>query len=841
MINTEIMKKIKSLLILGALLLVGFAGISQSITYRFNNMKIAPAAGPDTLIFDVEACSNVATTYTTAFTIKVNFDAAVFGTAAIPVVTEKLVLTQPTGYNILSTVISSGPSRFQQAFQANKTASPHNGTYQIAFLSNLTTAYQGVVRYKMLITGSGNCGIEFTTMTLGQNYVLTNGATTTINYTPVTLANNLLTLPSNPNVSLMLSEVGDPSNSSTNFVEIYNAGATSVDFTNHYAWYLNNFSGSSSVKLAGTLAAGAKYVIAVDNTDFVPNMTSAVVGTGGTTKYFLSTYGDYLTGTVTDVYDGSGTGIDFTGKHAVRHYNIVSPNATFTGAEWVVSAAQNIDMTPGSHHSTLTWDGVPDSEWRAKLNWAQGFIPDAGHNVSIPSAGAVPVISNGDNAYAHDLAITGSLIIQSDATLGDGSLITYGTVSGNASVQRYLGADRFWYVTQPVTSATANVFLHTWLYTYNEAASGWNTFISDETTPLTLMKGYADWTSSINPWHQGWSPVGDTTTSYVGVLNTGNISKALTKGGDGWNFVGNPYPSAVDWDASGWTKTNLASDGYAIWNGALLTNAQYIGGVGTNGASRYIHAAQGFFVQASSPGSIGVSNAVRVHNAQVFLKDEEVISNLLSLTVSNSTTSDETVIHFNEAATSELDYSFDARKLLAVASPQAYTLLGNDKMAINTFNNTNQTPVVTMGFNAPVAGDYTITASNIESFDASTPIYLEDLLTGDKISLREISSYAFTAGEGTSERFAVHFAEYQGIGDNTGSEVNSIYAVNNTVYVDFSGLRGEIAIYNILGQEVNHAVASNGMNKISIPQGNAVYIVKVISDNTTVTKKVFVK
>jgi hypothetical protein len=395
-------------------------------------------------------------------------------------------------------------------------------------------------------------------------------------------------------------------------------------------------------------------------------------------------------------------------------------------------------------------------------------------------------------------------------------------------------------VTQPVTSATANVFLHTWMFTYNETSSNWGAFIEPEATPLVLMTGYAVWTSSINPWHQGWSPVGDTTTSYDGLLNTGNISKALTKGGDGWNFVGNPYVSAVDWEAAGWTKTSLATNSYSVWQGA--TYGTYTAGSGgTNGTTKFIPAAQGFFVQASAAGSLGVSNEVRTHSSQNFWKTEENMLNRLSLTVSNGEINDETVIYFNEAATGELDYAFDARKLMAPAAPQLYTMLANDQMAINTFNNTTETPLVTLGMNAPAAGDYTITVSNIESFDASIPIYLEDLLTGEKISLREMSSYAFSAGEGTSERFVVHFAEYQGIGDNTGSEVNNIYAVNNTVYVDFSALRGEIAIYNILGQEVSRSVASNGLNMISVPNGNAVYIVKVISDNTAVTKKVFVK
>ena len=841
------MKKIKSLLILGVLILVGFTGQSQvGITYRFNNFKIAPAAGPDTLIFDVEAKATTNTTYTTTFTIKVDFSTTVFGSSATPVVVEKLVLAQPTGYNFNTDIVSIDANTFGSTFLAFKTLPPHNGSYKIAFLSNLTTTYQGVVRYKMLITGSGDCGIGFFisgggSMQSGQNYVLVNNASTTINYTPITAENNLLTLPSNPNTSLIISEVGDPSNSSTNFVEVYNAGATAVDFTNHYAWYLNA-NGSSSVKLTGTLAAGAKYTVGYDAVDFTPTLTSTVVGTGGATNYLLSTYGDYTNGTAIDVYNGAT--YDFTGKHAVRLYDIVTPNATMTASEWAISAAQNTDMTPGSHRSTITWDGVPSSEWRLKANWAQNFIPDAGHNVAIPNAGeTIPVISNGDNAYANNLTIGGAgvgLLIASDQVDGDGSLITYGTVSGTASVQRFLDADRFWYVTQPTTAATANVFLHLWLFTYNEGASDWDAFIEDETTPLSLMKGYAAWTSSVNPWHQDWDPVDDTTVNYDGTLNTGAISKGLTKDGDGWNFVGNPYVSAVDWDAAGWTKTNLTTDAYYVWNGGTYSSYVF-GGPGTNGGTQYIPAAQGFFVNASAAGSLGVNNAVRVHSTQDFWKSNGNFDNMLSLTISNGEINDEALIRFDANATPEIDYSYDAKKLLSQNAPQLYTMLNDEMMAINTFNNYTQTVKIDMGVNTPEAGEYTILVSNLESFDAGVPVYLEDKVTGQKMNLRETTSYTFNSQEGMSQRFAVHFAEFAGIGDDPATRVNSIYAANKMIYVDFTGTSGQIILYNILGQEVGRVSASKGTNEIDVAEGNAVYIVKVISDNNTVTKKVFVK
>ena len=525
--------------------------------------------------------------------------------------------------------------------------------------------------------------------------------------------------------------------------------------------------------------------------------------------------------------------------HAVRHYNVVSPNLTPDLTEWVFSAAQDIDMTAGSHRADLNWNGAT-AAWRNTANWTEGFIPDAGHNVVIPDAGTTPMISNGMNAYSHDLTVgSAGLIIESDMTNGDGSLITYGTVTGNASVQRYLDADRFWYVTQPVTTATANVFLHTWLFTYNEGSSAWDAFIEDETTPLGLMQGYAVWTSSVNKFDQDLPPLGDTTTAFDGVLNTGTISTPLTQGGDGWNFVGNPYPSAVDWDASGWTMTNLTTNSYSVWNGTSYAS-YVVGGPGTNGGTQFIPAAQGFFVNASAAGSLGVSNAVRTHSTQAFWKSNETKMNLLSLTISDGEINDETVIWFNEGATADMDYSYDAPKLMAPGAPQAYTMLGEDIMSINTFNNTTETSTVSMGINTPAEGEYTISASNLESIDAAIPVYLEDVLTGDKVNLREMSTYTFSSGEGTSERFVVHFTEYQGIGDSPASGINSIYASNQTVYVDFTAVKGEIVIYDILGQEIVRSVASNGLNLISVPHGNAVYIVKVISDNNAVTKKVFV-
>jgi hypothetical protein len=840
------MKKIKIFLIITMAYLSLASFGSDTLYYRFNNYSVIDGSPNDTLIFDLEIRSSTAGTYLVAFQSDIIFNTTVFGSNALPVGITPLAMVGP------GLILPLGPANpTPSSFRYSLAAFPP--PYNPATLSLVPTATWGkLIRYKMLILNNSQpAGIQLniTAMTNNQKFIKVAGMTTT-KYVPIVAYNNLLTLPTTiTNNDLMFSEIADPDGSNGFFVELYNPGDVAVDFS-IYPWYITAWDGASytDVKLTGTIGVNDTWVLGADAGWFTGAYPGRVadqynaLADGGTTYYYLTTFAPYLTGTLIDKY--GGTGSNYIDKHAVRHYDVTSPNITWTIGEWVISQAGNIDMTPQSHRSTLKWDGNPSSEWRQQNNWAEGYIPDAGHNVAIPNAGETkPLITFGDNAYCDGLAIGGSgigLIIESTESGGDGSLINYGPTTGTASVKRFLKADRYWYVTQPVTSATANVFLHTWLFTYNETASSWDAFIEDETTPLNMMKGYAVWTSSENPWHFGWDPMGDTTTSFDGILNTGAIGTSLTKGGNGWNFVGNPYASAVNWEATGWTKTGLATNSYSVWDGA--TYGTYTAGSGgSNGTTKYIPAGQGFFVQTNAVGSLGVTNMVREHNGLAFWKSDETMLKRLSLTISNGSINDETVIYFNEAATPELDYTFDARKLMAPAAPQAFTMLGTDKMAINTFNSLTQTPKVIMGVNIPEAGEYTITASNFESFDASTPIYLEDQLTGQKVNLREMNTFTFTAEEGTSERFAVHFAEYQSIGDGLTSEVIGIYAIDQVVYVDYSAVKGEIAIYNILGQEISRTGAVNGLNMISVPQGNTVYIVKVISDNTTVTKKVFVK
>lgn len=894
------MKQIK-LLLAGFLMISSLAlfaqGPSPYLTWRLADPVILDGgANPDTLQFTVEVKCDVMDTYQTDLTLYLDYNTTAFGSgivAAGGIVIEKTGLTGGEllpGFPFYNLLPIADNTTSKVAFG---TEAAFTFPYNISTLNMVDTDYLPAFIVKMVIVDNTVlAGITFddVLMSGSQFYVLDPPAAIPSQYGDNGFDGDLSNFPLF-DVELMMSEIADPETPAANakFVEIYNPMATVIDFS-FVDIYLNKESNggptTDSVKLTGTLAPGGTYTVAFNPTDFqtaygfAPDLDGGFAASGnGDDSYILTSGGGLFTGTLIDIFgelgvDGTDEEWEYTDTKAVRKFDVTAPNATFTLNEWVIGpkgfnpgsgslVAFADDMTPGTHRGTVTWDGSSSQDWRDKTNWTPEYIPDAAHNVVITTAPGAEVDED-TYAYCNDLTIGGAragayLTILSTPT-GDGSLVTFGTVTGNADVEKYLPADRWNYITPPVTGALADVFLHTWMYTYDETTGEWGAFIVPETTPLDEFRGYADWTSSINEWSQFEPPLGDTTTMYNNLpLNFGPYSETLAYGsgsqGDGYNFMGNPYVASIDWEApAGWDKSGLASDGFVIWEGSM--NAQYVSGTGgTNGASRYIPPQQGFFVQTiPAGGTFGLDDDVKVHSEQDFLKDEQIVADRLSLTITNGQLTDETVIHFNVNATAGKDFSYDSDKYLAPTvdyNPdgtvlrvrnQIYSVSDNVKRAINTFNNINETPAVTVGILVGEEGELTINALNIESFDATTPIFLEDQKEELFINLRDNSSYTFTASpEDDENRFKVHFADPLGIDDPANTDVYSIYAYNKDVYVNFNGDRGEIVIYNVMGQEVYRSVAAKGLNKITLVNGNAAYIVKVVSDNSVTSEKVFIR
>lgn len=147
-----------------------------------------------------------------------------------------------------------------------------------------------------------------------------------------------------------------------------------------------------------------------------------------------------------------------------------------------------------------------------------------------------------------------------------------------------------------------------------------------------------------------------------------------------------------------------------------------------------------------------------------------------------------------------------------------------------------ETEIVPAGFKAGTSGTYTISIDKVEGM---SEVILEDLFTGTFTNLLE-GPYTFNYNAGDVEaRFVLHFGplavpELANVGYNIFSSGKDVY-----VYVP-ENTKGDIVIYNALGQVVKTAAINSPVNTIRLENTSA-YIVRVLSDDNVVTKKVFIE
>ncbi len=216
-----------------------------------------------------------------------------------------------------------------------------------------------------------------------------------------------------------------------------------------------------------------------------------------------------------------------------------------------------------------------------------------------------------------------------------------GQVVGSVKMQRYLDvAFGYKYFSSPFSNSTVGDFSSYMdltdpttsfpnFYTYDENredtnsndATGWKAYTSPAAA-LDILKGYA--------LNLGNSLTTPKTVEISGTVNNANQQITLYNNDrlytKGFNLVGNPYPSPIDWNsATGWTKTNIDDALYFFTAGNTNqytgTYSSYIGTTSSDGkSSNIIPSMQGFFVHVSDggtypvSGTLGMTNEVRVTN-----------------------------------------------------------------------------------------------------------------------------------------------------------------------------------------------------------------------------------
>lgn len=642
------------------------------------------------------------------------------------------------------------------------------------------------------------------------------------------------------------------------------------------AAFSQSFTASTVSATAGTVATvaitynGSDYnlvglqVDIVYNTNMVSwistSTTHSSTGLTGKGSFTLSSNNNGLVRVLWDATDLSQAGTLSDGA-TVFEVNFIANQggaAALTLANEIVDESYNAvnftnndgTLTFSAPAASTTWNGT--ASWYTPANWSNGL---PGQNTDAIIASGVVTI-DGDAAYTKSLTINagagvtlnsgstrklnvnGNFVLASSATsnrtgtfLNDNTTAGTFNVSGTISAQRWFEGGKSHMVSIPVTAASISNFYVNgntgYFYNYDEPSMSWQNPY-ELTTQLDLAEGYlVDYASN------------QLITVSSTLNNDASYTPALSNSGNGWNLVGNPYPTSLDWTAaSAWTKTNI-DDALYIWNGTQY--ASYVASVGNNGGSQYIAPFQGFFVHASGAPSFSIKKAARTHNTVGYMKSE--VSNVLHMVLSNGTYSDESVVYLNENATSSFDTEYDAYKLMSLKSdvPSLYSKSEGVEYSINALPFADN-QVVALVMNAATAGQYTFTVSGIESFDGKYKFFLKDAENNSEIELNSQNNVTLDLAAGLNEnRFSLNILK-NGVGiieQNAGNA--RVYALNHTLCFE-NCANALINVYDLAGNMVASAKAgNNNFGSISLNVASGVYMVKVITKNNVVASKVLVK
>jgi hypothetical protein len=522
------------------------------------------------------------------------------------------------------------------------------------------------------------------------------------------------------------------------------------------------------------------------------------------------------------------------------------------------------------------WTGSSDSDWDNHANWRENAVPTSLDNVTIVDHANDPVVNGNPETPAicnhleiqreatlkinpgkaltvvGKLSNSGLLTIESDAS-GTGSLIN-NTPGVNARVENFLTRMKWHFIGLPVDSAVAGVFhlpgghSDIWLMPHIESTNSWGNTIVPVDSSLVTGQGYACWVGDDN-----YSS--DETIVFSGILNTGDFTTGsggfygLTYTGTGYNFISNPYPSALQGNIHSWSKTNVDNSIW-VWQGTgtgMGGGGNYLTWNGTTGSltGGIIPAMQGFFVHANNSGaSLTLPQSSRTHSSQLYYKDSGLPLNTLRVNVTGNSCFDAVFIGFNDFASEEYDSEYDVVKMYGISqAPQLYSIIPGNELSINILPAIGDDRIVPIGFECEVPSTFKLETIGMDGFEPNTEFYLEDMKEGIIQNMEDNPVYIFTNESGDeAERFRLHFGMPNSITESSLDKVQ-IYSFDNLIHIRNPNMEKiQVYVYDIVGR----LILSDDYNGVSLIKINThvetgYYVVKVLSGGEVTQKKVFLK
>lgn len=777
--------------------------------------------------------------------------------------------------------------------------------YSITAVPNATTYNWTVPTGWSITAGLGTPSITVTTGTAGQNGTI---AVTAQNTCGISTAATLAVLV-NPGTPATPGSITGTTTQCLSYVsQVYSisavTNATSYNWTVPTGWTIVAGSGTPSITVTtGTAGVNGNITVTAQNSCGTSAAATLAVTTISCSNYWkgsVSTDWNTPSNWTLNMIPAVDADISFDANplnHLVMDQHRAVNDITITQSTYqlktngfkltvkgrfIFSNQATIDATSPNSIIELAGSNIQTMENNPFLNdrVSHLIIDNAAHvllNSSLTVSGNLTINLGKTLVVSPDkkLKVTGmftnlggvsNLIVKSDAT-GTASLI-HNSDNVLATVQRFIsGANEDWHLlASPVSNQS--IIGSTWLpsgtygngtgydlYVWDEPGICWVYHLNTTTAPnwptvhpqATFVpgRGYLYSVQDIDSPKQN--------KRFEGALNNGNVNYPITKKTlipdpllNGFNLVGNPYPSSIDWRAaSGWTRNALKSSGSGydmwIWNPAVnnygVVNSTDL--INTNGVSNFIAPMQGFFVLAETDGNLGFSNAIRTQEGTSnWLRTSNAIDGMIQVKIASMAGfgSDEVVLKLG-AATNQAG----AAKLFSTinTAPSVYFNMDKKELSVRHITNTVENPSIPISFKAGADGNYSLTIAVDDS--AYETVVLEDKKTKSKHDLKLNQTYNFKAvTKDDAARFILHF------GAISLAEVPfpaRVFYNGTAAEIDLSLVtqKTEVLISDILGRIIyKKVVEPKQIHYIPIATKNQVYLVKLTTPTNNVVRKLFV-
>lgn len=518
--------------------------------------------------------------------------------------------------------------------------------------------------------------------------------------------------------------------------------------------------------------------------------------------------------------------------------------------------------------SSTTWTGNTNSTWNLASNWDAG-VPSYSSSVFIPDVPNSPMINSETEAKVGNLTISageiltinssnaltinGQLTVTGTFIMNSGSsLLTKGVVLGNITYHRNLETSNWYLVSSPVNGQDIDDFVADEDLQLNLPSIAFGNYNTNNDSWSYYQNG-TDNTNTFNSG-QGYSVNLDGSSgdiSFTGTINTFDTSIALSTSGNGFNLIGNPYPSYLNSTSLLTTNTSaLLTETIWIWNQAFSTYETIV-----TADNFQLAPGQGFFIQSNgNSGNVQIKESFQNHQSTDTFYKSTTTRPEIYLMLTDGTNEVRSKIYYIDETTTGFDNGFDGPIFGGIENSfSIYShAVGNGQgknlsiqsLPINNYENM----IVPVGIHADSGTEITISASSI-NIPVGINIYLEDKNDNSFTLLNDVLSFTTILSNNLNGigRFYIHTTSATLNTNSSDFDIETVSIYNyNKNYIRIVGIHNEKAklrIYNMLGKLVmDTSFQGNGMNDLLLPNlSTGIYGIQLYTAKGKINKKIIIE